>query len=405
MTEENSMEIQKEKTPEEQIREMQEEIRRLNAVKTDFLSRVSHDMRSPLTAVIGLSDLGMHENPDAKDTVYYTKIRESAQYLLSLLNDILDVQKMESGQTKPEPAVMKISDTINRVETMIRPTAEQKRIRLNVLSDREADRYFGKQDERRVEQILLNILNNAVKFTPIGGSVTWKNRIEENNGILTVTHVIADTGEGISQAFQTHMYDAFSQEHNRLSRYESGTGLGLAIVKQALDLIGGTISCESEVGKGTTFTVVIPHRKATGEEAEEYRKRKQEPAQEENAAKLEGRRILVADDAKMNAEIIIMMLESKGMIAEYARDGSVALEKAKTGHYDAILMDVRMPVMNGLESAEKIRSFDEDTPIIALSGSNYRADIRKSLAAGMNSHITKPVEMEELMQVLGHYMK
>jgi PAS domain S-box-containing protein len=381
------------------------EIIKLNAVKSDFMARVSHDMRTPLTAIIGLSDLGMHENPDMKDNVYYSKIRDSAQYLLALMNDILDVQKMESGQAKADPVVLKLSDIMDKVETMVRPAAEKKRIRFNVLSDREADRYYAKQDERRVEQVLLNILNNAVKYTAIGGSITWKNRITEDNGKLYVTHVIADTGEGMSKAFMRHMYDTFSQEHNRLSRYESGTGLGLAIVKHAMDLMGGTIECESEVGKGTTFTLTIPHIKASREEIKAYRAERQKRSDDSEPAKLEGRRILVVDDAKMNAEIVMMMLESKGAVAEYARDGAVALEKAKTEHYDAILMDIRMPVMNGLESAAKIRTFDQQTPIIALSANAYRSDIRKSLEAGMNSHVTKPVDLEELTEVLKKYIR
>jgi len=392
--------------PEIKIKEMEAEIRKLDSVKSDFLSRVSHDMRSPLTAIIGLSDLGMHENPDAKDMVYYSKIRDSAQYLLALLNDILDYQKMESGQTAAEVAAFKISDTLDKVETIIRPSAEKKKIRFRVLADREADRYYGKQDAHRVEQILINILNNAVKFTPIGGNVTWKNRITEDNGRLYVVHTISDTGEGIGRDFMPHMYDVFSQEHNRLSRYESGTGLGLAIAKQALDMIGGSISCESEVGKGTSFTVMIPHEKATAEETKAYLEKNTNAvsASRVPASKLKGKKILVADDAKINAETVMMMLERLGMVSEYAPDGAVALEKAKTEHYDAILMDVRMPVMNGLDAAEKIRSFDSDTPIIALSGSSYRADIRKSLNAGMNTHLTKPIDVEELAQVLQKYI-
>ena len=360
----------------------EKERKRASMEKSDFLIRVSHDMRTPLTAITGLAELGMHQNPDSRDAVYFDKILQSADYMLKLVNNILDYQTLETKRVRPEVRVFMISDVINIVETMIRPAAETRQMRFSVFRDMAADRLVVKQDVHRIEQVLTNVLNNAVKYTALGGSVVWRTEIEEDGDTVWVTHTVTDNGEGISPEFMPHLYESFSQNQRRLSRYESGTGLGLAIAKRALDLMGGTISCESEPGKGTTFRIRIPHERASEQEAAAFRKKRQrgdrflpEP--------FSGKHILVADNNRESAEILIRALEVRGASAEYAPDGAVACVKAGTGAFDLVLMGLRMPVMNGFESTVRIRKQFPDLPVIGLQRRERASEIRRAEEAGM----------------------
>ena len=372
----------------------------LTREQSDFLTRLTHDMQTPLTAIIGLTELGMHGNENARDTVYFGKIRDSAEYMLKLLNNILEFQDLSTGRAVLEPTPCLLSDLMERVETMIRPSADMKQQHFSVFRDRDADRLIVKQDVHLVEQVLLNLLNNAVKYTALGGTVRWRSRIEAYGDTIWVVHEIEDNGPGIASQYLPRLYDAFSQNERRLSRYESGAGLGLAIVKRALDLMGGTVELWTEQGKGTRFTVRIPNERCTLEEEESYRKQRRNlyPAAEEPL--FPGTRILVADSSRMDAEVLMQFLNQRGVETEYAPDGAVALEKVSTTFYDLVLMSIRMPVMNGLESCWRIRRFNRNLPVIGMADRALPSNTRKALEAGMNGCIRKPLKAEELTRAL-----
>ena len=379
---------------------MNYEGKELTQLQSEFLTRLTHDMKTPLTAIIGLTELGMHGNQNARDMVYFGKIRDSADYMLKLLNNILEFQSLSAGNAVLEPSPCLLSDLIDRVETMVRPSADLKQQHFSVFRDQDADRLFVMQDVHRVEQILLNVLNNAVKYTALGGNVSWRSSISTEGDRIWVTNVIEDNGPGIRPEFLPRLYEAFSQNEHRLSRYESGAGLGLAIVKQSLDLMGGTIECDSEMGRGTTFSIRIPGNRCTPEEEDAYRRRRRDLFPEADDPVFAGLRILVAQSTRLDSEILMQFLNQRGAETEYAPDGAVALQKARTARYDAILMDIRMPVMNGLESAQRIRQFDKATPIIGLTERALPSNTRRALEAGMNSCIRKPAEAAELIAVL-----
>lgn len=377
--------------------EQKEEIQRLQSVKADFLTRISHDLITPLTAITGLSELGMHGNQDARDMVYFTKIRDTADYMLKLVNRLLDFQALHEGNVRLEPSAYSLSALIDRIETLIRPTAQRKAIRFSIRRDNAVYGMYVKQDIARTEQILVNVLSNAVKYTALGGVVTWKIAVEESSAgdMIIIHHTIEDNGEGISPDDIGHIFEPFSQDRKRMSRYESGAGFGLAVTKRTLDLMGGSIECESEVGKGSIFRISIPQAMPTAEEKEKLIREDRDTASEESF--LEGKRILVANDNKLDAEIIMRMLKDAGADAEYAPNGAVALQRAESGEIDLILMDLRMPVVNGIESAQRIRSMQIGVPIIGMTDRPRSSDPRRALEVGMNNCIEMPPERETLL--------
>jgi PAS domain S-box-containing protein len=382
-----------------QLQAALEKAEQASRAKSDFLARMSHDMRTPLTTVIGLCDLSLDGCRDAELTHSFGSIRDSAEYLLSILTDILDMQKLASGTVTLCPEVCTGERAARAVEEIIRPQAEAKSLRF--ITDLQCSRpdCYLKADTRRMQQILINLLNNAVKYTPPGGTVRWENRIDsETDGILTVTQVISDNGPGISRAFQEKMYDPFMQEKH--SGEAAGNGLGLAIVRGLVDRMGGTIRCDSAPGQGTRFTVTIPHAKASPEEIRAYLADQHPDA----SAPLFPGHVLVCEDNAVNASIIERLVKSRGLSCDRAENGFLGVQKARTGRYDAILMDIRMPVMGGYEAAAEIRKFDARTPIIALSANNFPDDIQKSLDSGMNAHVAKPIDTKVFFATLSRLM-
>ncbi len=367
-----------------------------NAAKADFMARMSHDMRTPLTTVIGLSNLGIDDNLNPHDVDCFIQIRDSSEYLLSLLNDILDVEKFDSGKMQKDIRVGHLSTIIRKVSTVISASAAYKDQTLLIDPAPLEDDVFIKTDGKWLEQLLINILNNAIKYTPKKGTITWKDTVEKlDDGRYLNTHVISDTGVGISKEFMKHMYEPFTQEPNKLSRSETGTGLGLAIVKNAVELLGGEIMCESEIDQGTTFTIKVPLEVATDEEIAQYNKENE--GSRISKDDLKDKCILLCEDVMINADIIAKILRRYGMKIDHAIDGFEGVKMQAENHYDCILMDIRMPGMDGLTAAKKIRETDQKVPIIALSANAYKEDINKSLDAGMNAHLSKPVNTKELI--------
>ena len=376
------------------------EAKKANSAKSEFLSRMSHDMRTPLGAIIGLSSFGMDEEKDEKINKYFYQIKDNAKYLLSLLNDILDTQKLGNKNLVLENSILPIEDTVNRIVTIIKNKAENKGIALNIDLKWGSTRFI-KTDEKRVEQLFINILNNAVKYTPAGGSINWNNKVEiKDNSKFVVYNYISDTGVGMSQKFQAHMYETFAKETNSQSRFEEGMGLGLPIVKKIINALGGTITCKSEIGKGTLFTIVLSYDLATEEEIKEYQKKKHPLINKSDFKCLKGKKILLCEDNELNILIAKKILGNWEMDVDIAQNGKIGVEMAKSNSYFVILMDIRMPVMDGLEASKEIRKFDQFTPILALSANAYQEDVQKSLKAGMNGHLAKPIETDILFQSL-----
>ncbi|NLY81529.1 MAG: response regulator [Clostridiales bacterium] len=388
----------KEVNQNQMLKEIVLEKDRANEIKNEFLSRMSHDMRTPLGAIIGLATFGIDEYEDTTGFEYFDQIKKSAEYLLTLMNDVLEMQKIESKHVNLKLDVSEFGDLSKQVETIVRARAEEKEITLKINKEDVGSIYFL-VDKIRTQQILINILNNAIKYTPSGGVVTWDITTSDlDKECFQVTNTIRDTGVGISKEFQSIIFDPFSKENNYLSKAEGGVGLGLAITKNLVDGMNGTINLESELDIGTSVTITLPHKKASKEEIKTYLEK--ESNRQTDTTKLNKKSILICEDIEINSRILTKILSEYGMLIDVAENGKLGVELAAKKKYDAILMDIKMPLMDGLTAAKKIRRFDKKTPIIALSANAYTEDINKSIKAGMNTHLSKPINREELLETL-----
>ncbi|MCI2049750.1 MAG: response regulator [Lachnospiraceae bacterium] len=375
-----------------------------NAAKSDFLSRMSHDMRTPLNGIIGMTYLTQEMALPEKAQENLAKISTSSKFLLSLINEVLDMAKAESGKIElhPEPYDAKVF--FRYLDSVIQPLCAERNIRFVV----DAEPAAGVQplmDTLRVNQVFFNLLSNAVKYTPEGGTVTY--RLREHltaEGRLALESEVSDTGVGMSEEFQKHLFEPFSQECRPEQAEMRGTGLGLAIVKKLLDLMDCTITVQSCPGKGTTFLLrgefdCVPAEKAAAVSNEEEASG--------DTQSLTGLHILLCEDHPLNQEIAKALLSEKGAIVSIADDGQQGVEAFATstaGFYAAILMDIRMPVMNGYEAARAIRSLDRPdaatVPILAMTADAFTDDVQKCLDAGMNGHVSKPIDPPTLYSAL-----
>lgn len=390
-------------------RELEEAVERAekaNQAKTDFLSRMSHDIRTPMNAIIGMTNLAQGEDNPPATVEYLKNIDISSHFLLGLINDILDLSKIESGHISLEPENYPLEEFTRAVNTVIKPLMDEKHI--DFIYDMHCGINNAYIDRLRFNQIFFNLLSNAVKFTPEYGTVVFS--AEEIPGIygqiITRFHV-KDSGIGMSQEFMKHMYDAFAQEQHGTGRAQgsAGTGLGLPIAKSLVEEMGGRISATSTLGKGTEFVIDLPIPVGKTEE-------KKNIETEETAVELKGCRILLAEDNQMNILVAKRLLAKKGIEIEVAMDGREAVElfgDSSLDYYDAILMDVRMPVMDGLEATQRIRKMErpdaKKIPIIAMTADSFSEDKKKTLGVGMNAHLSKPIEPKLLYQTLQDIMK
>ncbi len=379
--------------------------------KTAFLSNMSHEMRTPMNAIIGLNTIAM-KDPTASEQVkeYLSKIGDSAQHLLGIINDILDISRIESGRMTIRKEEFSFARALEQVNTMIGGQCRDKGLSYDCRQiGRIDDYYIG--DVLKLKQVLINILGNAVKFTPAGGSVRFT--IEEGEryaGKAALKFTVSDTGIGMSRDFLPHVFDAFSQEGATSGSQYGSTGLGMPITKSIVELMNGHIEVESEQGKGTTFTVTITLDESGRKDAEPIPGAAEEA--EKGSLQLKGRRVLLAEDVAVNAEIMMMILSMREIEADLAENGREAVDKFEAsgpGYYDAILMDMRMPVMNGLEAARAIRGLDREDakriPMIALTANAFDEDVQQSIQAGLNAHLSKPVEPELLFETLGRLIR
>ena len=374
--------------------------------KTTFLSNMSHDIRTPMNAVLGFTTLLARdaENP-AKVREYTKKITASGQHLLSLINDILDISKIESGKVVLNPEKFALSDVVSSVETIIQPMARAKGqdFRLEVTGIRHE---YLVGDATRIDQILINLLSNAVKYTPEGGQI-WLRILGLKQRSSQYEHIrieVEDTGYGMTPEYLETIFDAFTRAENSTTNKVQGTGLGMAITKSIVELMGGTIEVFSQVDQGSLFRVELELRAA---EPPENKPDGCPEAEPEEAGSLAGMRFLAAEDNEINAEILTELLQLEGASCEVAANGLLAVERfqrSAPGEFDAILMDVQMPVMNGHEAAKAIRALDREDagriPIIAMTANAFAEDEKAALNAGMNAHVPKPLNMELLKKAI-----
>jgi len=376
--------------------------------KSEFLSRMSHDLRTPLNVIIGLTALAFDDvgNPKAMEKAL-TDISSSGKYLLSLVNDCLDLEKITSGKMELHPAPSPYYDFYNTMKATITPLCKEKGITF-VISSKEENLPTIIIDPVRRDQIFYNLLSNAVKFTPEGGKVEMLTEdIEVKDGKVSLVSIVRDNGIGMSEEFQKHMYDAFTQESNTITPQYKGSGLGLPIVKQLADLMGLDIACKSSPGKGTEFRITFTDLPvATGTFTEERPRVTGSPE-----GTLQGKRILLVEDHPLNRSIAVRILEKEEMSVTTAENGEEAVNKygaASDGFFDAILMDIRMPVMNGIDATRAIRAMDKkdarSIPIIAMTANAFLSDVEETRAAGMNAHLAKPIEPEQLYKTLEEFV-
>ena len=382
-----------------------------NRAKSSFLSSMSHDIRTPMNAILGFSTLIDREadNP-AHVRDYNRKIATSGQHLLGLINDVLDMSKIEAGKTTLAASAFALSGTVESVEAMMRQQTDAKNQVFTVEVDKvEHDRLVG--DEGRLRQILMNLLSNAMKYTPEGGHILFRvdGSAKRHGELQHLRIIVRDDGIGMSKDYLATIFDSFTREESSLTNKVQGTGLGMAITKNLIDLMGGTISVESELGTGSTFIVDLDFPPAGDESdgTEGDGGKRAGNAQRDHGNALAHKHVLVAEDNALNAEVITAILNIHDATCEVAANGEEAVAKfgmSAPGTFDMIFMDVQMPVMNGHDAARAIRAMDRHDagtiPIIAMTANAFAEDERQALACGMNAHVAKPIDVHALERVV-----
>ena len=381
---------------------------RASKAKTDFLSNMSHDIRTPMNAIIGITTLMKNElHEPEKLAEHLGKLESSGQLLLGIINDILDMSRIESGKTTLNVEKMNLPQQVSQLDSIIRQQAGQRLQTFTVETHVQHENVLG--DPNRLNQVLMNILSNSVKYTPIGGHIRLEvDELPRNEHYARYRFIVQDDGIGMSESFQKTLFEPFTREEKSGTNKVQGTGLGMAITKSVVDLMGGSISVESAAGKGTRFEVVLEFPIDT--EADMVQKTQALPEEEETVSPLSGMKFLCAEDNAINAEILEMLLEAKGASCTICSNGQEivdAFASVKPGEYDMILMDVQMPVMDGLEATRRIRNGENPLgriiPILAMTANAFLEDMQKSKEAGMDEHLSKPVDIAALEQTVKRF--
>ena len=386
-----------------QARKAQIQAEKANAAKSDFLFNMSHDIRTPMNALLGYSELIKRKLTDPKLLDYQEKMEQSGNLLLSIINNVLDMARIESGKVELDEDYVKIRDIYQGIYKIFQAEAEKKGIHLKMEYDVKHEHVIC--DETKNREIFLNLISNAVKYTASGGRVTI--RITEldcdRKDYVRIRTQVIDTGIGMSEEFLPSLFEAFARERNTTDGKIAGTGLGMPIIKKYIDMMYGTIEVESKQGEGSKFTVTLEYRIAD----KSYYERATEKFSDMDETRISGKHILLAEDNDLNAEIAEFILEDMGLIVDRVEDGVQCvsrIEQKPAGTYDLILMDIQMPNMDGYRATEMIRGLsDKDKatiPIIAMTANAFEEDRKKALAKGMNGHIAKPVDAEKVEKTI-----
>lgn len=408
-------EIRKDIQQKEAIESALVEAEYANQAKSRFLSNMSHDIRTPMNAITGfvsLAQSNIYDRVQVKD--YLNKIQSASKHLLNLINDILDMSRIESGKVQIEESEVSLRDILLDVDNLIRPMAEEKEISFQIQD--EIVNHYVYCDKLRLNQVLINLLGNAVKFTPKKGEISFRiyQEMVAPEGYGVYIFKVKDSGIGIGKEFQDSIFKAFEREKSTERSGIQGTGLGLSITKNIVKMMGGKIELESDIGKGAEFTVKVvfmlqdvdEEEMRLQEEAQE-RVQEEEKENEEQKALFTGRKVLLVEDNSLNREIAKKLLMGQGFQVDEAEDGKVAVEKVKSSYaeeYSAVLMDIQMPVMDGYEATKAIRDLDNrvlaNIPIVAMTANAFGEERKKAFACGMNGYVTKPIEINVLFETL-----
>ena len=396
---------------EEELREAKLKAECANKAKSSFLYNMSHDIRTPMNAILGYAQL-MEDELKGKDlpetSEHLKKLQQSGNLLLSIINNVLDMARIESGRMEIDENYGRIEDIRQTLFEIFGDEAKKKNIALHYTINVEHEHILT--DTTKVKEIFVNILSNAIKYTQSGGSVMIN--VDElacdEPGYMMVRTRVSDTGIGMSQEYMTNIFEAFTREQNTTKSKIAGTGLGMSIVKNYVEMLGGTIDIESELGKGSTFTVTLKHRIAD----ESYYVKKHIEESGTGSEILEGRNILLAEDNDLNAEIAEAILERAGLKIERVENGIQCVNRIMempAGTYDMILMDIQMPKMNGYKATQEIRHLPDRNkaciPIIAMTANAFEEDKREAIAAGMNAHIAKPIQVDNMLSILAEIIR
>ena len=386
-----------------ELKKSAEQAKKASEAKTRFLFNMSHDIRTPMNAIIGFSDL-LEKNLKNEEKVreYLKKIKSSGNFLMTIINQVLEMARIESGTAILKTEAANLSELFYSVNTVLESDIQMKGIHCSV--DTNVQHRYAVCDKTKLQEIYLNIMSNAIKYTPDGHSIhVTINETEFDDKKAQYVFVCEDTGIGMAPEYLPHIFDEFSREHTATENKVSGTGLGLSIVKSFVELMNGKIHVESELGKGTKFTVEIPLELASEEDV----CKKELPEQAFRTDKNIGKRILLAEDNELNAEIAMELLKEEGFLIDWVKDGQECfdkLEESDDGYYDLILMDIQMPILNGYDATAKIRQMENQkkaaTPIVAMTANSFDEDIEMTKKAGMNGFIAKPLDSEKMFTIL-----
>ena len=391
--------IKKERMQEAKLKEAYIVAENANKAKTDFLNNMSHDIRTPMNVILGYNELMKQYLTDPILVDYQNKIEQSGKLLLSIINNVLDMARIESGKMVVEERAEQIGLVVEEIENVFESCAQEKNIVFTTSVD--VDHTHVLWDGFKVREILMNLVGNAFKYTPDGGhiAIDVKELDCARSGYVRIQTQIKDTGIGMSEDYLPTLFDSFSREYNTTIGKVSGTGLGMAIVKNLVDMMDGDICVKSKLGEGTCFTLTFEHRIADADSIEWN----QELDVLDEKSILEGKRVLLAEDNDLNAEITMAILEQSGLVLDRVEDGLACvnrLSEVDADSYDLILMDIQMPNMNGYEATRRIRQFENvkkaSIPILAMTANAFEEDKKMAMEAGMNGHISKPIDVNVL---------